>query len=250
VNYGCNDAAEALAAYALDALPAEERLVIVEHLAECRAHDDELAGYRMVATRLAQAVVTPAQPAALKNSILEAFDRGLVPAAAAPSAPVLVGSAPAPLPLPERAVEAPVPARHSGGFFSIFRQPALAYGMAAALLIAVIGLAVWNISLRDNGDSVMTTAAAGPGMSLNVTYYAEQQVAVFDVSMPPPTTGQVYQAWMIAGGKPISLGVLSNNNGKQAFAADMSSANAVAISVEPAGGSAQPTSEPVVVAEF
>src|SRR5690606_36104689 len=100
------------------------------------------------------------------------------------------------------------------GFLSIFRQPALAYGMAAALLIAVIGLFAWNLSLQDR-DSVMTTAAAGPGMSVSVTYYGDQRVAVFDVSMPPPSSGQVYQAWMIEDGKPVSMGVLTSNSGRQ-----------------------------------
>jgi anti-sigma-K factor RskA len=246
VNYGCNDAAEALAAYALDALPAEERLILIEHLAECREHDEELAGYRMVATRLAVTVSAPQQPAGLKNSILDAFDREKTPAA---TSPVVVGSAPAPLPRPVSSAPEALPHR-SGGFLAIFRQPALAYGIAAALLIAVIGLAAWNFSLQNNDDNVRTTAAAGPGMSLNVTYYGGQQVAVFDVTMPPPNPGQVYQAWMIADGKPVSIGVLTSNNGRQAFAADMDQANAVAISIEPAGGSLQPTSDPVVVAQF
>lgn len=242
MNYECSDAAEALAAYALDALPVDERLNLVEHLAECRSHDEELSGYRIVAERLALTVETPAQPAALKSSILAAFDRELAP----PVAPV--AAAPVSTPIPA-AVEPPAPSR-SGGFFAIFRQPALAYGIAAALLIAVVSLAAWNISLQDNGEDVMTTAAAGPGMSLNVIYYADRQVAVLDVDMPPPSAGQVYQAWMIADGKPVSLGVLASNSGRQAFAADMHTANAIAISVEPAGGSSAPTSTPVVVAEF
>jgi anti-sigma-K factor RskA len=245
VNYGCNDAAEALAAYALDALPAAERLSLVEHLAECREHDEELAGYRMVATRLVLTIAKPAQPARLKNSLLEAFDREQTTAS---SGPVMVGSVPAPMPAHRPQAARGKPPR-SGGFLAIFRQPALAYGIAAALLIAVLGLAVWNINLQDNGGGVMTTAAAGPGMSLNVTYYKDEQVAVFDMTMPPPNAGQVYQAWMIADGKPVSLGLLAGNSGRQAFAADMSGANAVAISLEPEGGSAAPTN-PVVQADF
>ncbi|MGE0687356.1 MAG: anti-sigma factor [Dehalococcoidia bacterium] len=248
MNYGCSDAAEALAAYALDALPVDERLNLVEHLAECREHDEELAGYRMVTTRLALTVDVPAAPGTLKSSLLDAFDRERTPAISpiaavrAPAAPV--GAVPV-----AAVVESPAPVR-SGGFFAIFRQPALAYGIAAALLIAVVSLGAWNMSLQDNGEDVMTTAAAGPGMSLNVTYYGDRQVVVFDLDMPPTSAGQVYQAWMIADGKPVSLGVLASNSGRQAFAADMHTANAVAISVEPAGGSAAPTTNPIVVAEF
>jgi hypothetical protein len=247
VNYGCNDAVEALAAYALDALDAGERLLLVEHLAECREHDEELAAYRMVATRLPLIVEPPAMPAALKGNLLDAFDREKA------SSPLpLPASAAAPVSGPEatpRRVAVPEPQPQRGGFFAIFRQPALAYGMAAALLIAVLGLAVWNFNLRDD-NNVMTTAAAGPGMSINVTYYEDQQVAVFDVDMPPPASGQVYQAWMIADGKPVSVGLLTSNSGRQAFATDMAGATAVAISVEPAGGSQQPTTTPVVIANF
>jgi anti-sigma-K factor RskA len=247
VNYGCNDAAETLAAYALDALPVGERMLLVEHLAECRQHDEELSSYRAVAGRLPLTVPAPALPAGLRGNLLAAFDREQATAPTPlPVREPAETAAPAPV---EPAPAAPEPERPNGGFWSIFRQPALAYGIAAALLIAVIGLGVWNLSLQEDAN-VMTTAAAGPGMSMRVSYYGNQGVAVFDVDMPDPASGQVYQAWMIShDGKHVSLGLLEHNHGKTAFAADMSAAGAVAISLEPAGGSATPTT-PIVEAKF
>ena len=141
------------------------------------------------------------------------------------------------------------PVRPWGSVLSIFRQPALAYGMAAALLIAVLGLAAWNMSLQDGGDNVLQAVGTAPGMSLNVEYYEDQKVAVLNIDMPPPAAGKVYQAWMIADGKPISLGLVDGSAGRMAFAADMKGASAVALSLEPAGGSAAP-SEVKIAAQF
>jgi len=74
-------------------------------------------------------------------------------------------------------------------------------------------------------------------------------VAVFDFALPPLPANQTYQAWQIAGGTPVSLGLMSGNAGIAAFEVDLSNASAVAISVEPAGGSTQPTNV-VLVSEL
>jgi anti-sigma-K factor RskA len=240
VNYRCEDASEALAAYALDALPESERLSLLEHLAECRLHDEDLAGFRAVTERLPLLLPSTESPAAaLRVNLLDAFDREQE----MPEPAAVISPAPARAP---RALEQPARA----GFWAIFRQPSLAYGMAAALLIAVLGLAAWNVSLRDSSDDPRTTAVAGAGMTLKATYYPKLHVAVIDVDMPAPPSGQVYQAWMISDGRPISVGVLESNKGTMAFAMDMGEAQAIAVSLEPIGGSVAPTTQPIVVANF
>lgn len=245
MNYSCQDAAEALAAHALDALPAGERLLLLEHLAECRDHDEELARDREVAGRLSLSLRPTAPPGRLRAALLEAFDReaALLQPQVAPAA-----QEPDALPAPASTDAVAAEPARQGSVLALLRQPALAYGIAAALLIAVVGLAAWNLSLQDDAR-VLTTSAAGPGMSLRVSYYSNQQVAIFDLDMPPPAAGHVYQAWMISEGKPVSLGVLPSNHGRIAFAGDMSHAEAVAISLEPMGGSSQPTT-PIVEAKF
>lgn len=247
MNLRCSDAAELLPAYALDALPAEERLALIEHLAECREHDEEIAGYRAVAVRLPLTVSqTAAPPESLRSNLLEAFDREVAGPAATAEAAVPAAAAPEPVPEEEPAV---VPAGSRSGLSALFQQPALAYGIAAALLIAVLGLTVWNLSMQDDPPTVLQASGVAPGMNLNVEYHAGQQVAVLNVSMPPPPEGHVYQAWMIADGKPVSMGVLDGYEGRMAFAADMEGVTAVAISQEPAGGSETPTTVKIA-AEF
>ncbi len=248
LNYSCDDAAESLAAYALDALQRADRFAMVEHLAECRAHDEDLVAFRMVAGRLpllAVADEAAAPPQGLRSSLLDAFDREVASSASVEAPTPIVAAPVAVAPDPVEAL----PARPKAGILAIFRQPSLAYGMAAALLIAVVSLAAWNISLQSDGENMLRTAAIESGMSLDVEYYEDQQVAILNIDMPPPGAGQVYQAWMITDGKPVSLGVVPGSQGRVAFATDMHGASAVALSLEPAGGSQAPT-DVKIAAEF
>jgi len=67
--------------------------------------------------------------------------------------------------------------------------------------------------------------------------------------MPPLSGGRVYQAWKLVDGTPHSLGVVSAT-GVTAVPAELGHASAIAISVEPPGGSTAPTTAPVLVAEL
>jgi anti-sigma-K factor RskA len=78
-------------------------------------------------------------------------------------------------------------------------------------------------------------------MRLDVTYLPDRKLAVVNFDMPAPASGRTYQAWSIIDGKPVSLGVLSQNSGTVTFSADLNKASAVAISIEPLGGSPAPT---------
>lgn len=241
MNGRCEDIADALAAYALDALPEVERHALTEHLAECRAHDEELAAYRAVAGRLPLLADAATPPPALRLSLLGAFDRELAPAAVPE-----VATAPAAQAEPEPASE---PVRPRGGLLSIFRQPAFAYGIAAALLFAIAGLGAWNLSLQDDGEHMLHATGAAPGMSLDVEYDEDRRIAVLDMDMPPPSAGHVYQAWLVMDGKMVNLGLVDSSQRRVAFAVDMTGASAIAVSMEPAGGSATP-SNVKIKAEF
>ena len=88
-------------------------------------------------------------------------------------------------------------------------------------------------TLVNDNNQTLGTLAVRPDNSL---------YAVFDQN---PPAGQVYQAWEIVGGTPQSLGVSDGRvlDIRQAVAAD----STFGVSVEPPGGSAQPTSTPIVV---
>jgi anti-sigma-K factor RskA len=223
----CDEIDGLLAPFALDALEPDERLEVLEHLSECRSHDEELASYRLVAARLPVVIDEVAPPPGLRASILRAFD-------AAQSQPL---------------AEAAPPPRES--FLArLFGRTGLAYGVAAVLIAAVLGLAAWNLSLQgDDSGSVVARTVEQDSMRLHFVYLPDEKVVVLNLDMPPPAAGRDYQLWQITDAGPRSLGIVEYQ-GSQAIQADLGGASALAVSVEPAGGSAQPTTTPVIVAEL
>jgi anti-sigma-K factor RskA len=129
------------------------------------------------------------------------------------------------------------------------KAPSFAYGLAAALLVIAAGLGIWGLARDDDQPEVVVRSVQTADQKLEFAYFPQHQVAVFDFVLPPLAPNQTYQAWQIAGGTPVSLGLMSGNTGIAAFEADLSKASAVAISVEPAGGSQQPTNV-VLVSEL
>ncbi|GCD20147.1 hypothetical protein CTKZ_17090 [Cellulomonas algicola] len=83
----------------------------------------------------------------------------------------------------------------------------------------------------------------------DVTAILTDTRAVFTAeNLPHPDDGRVYQLWVVREGQPLSAGVMTSDDGTvRQFADDFAPGDALAVTVEPAGGSAQPTSDPIVV---
>ncbi len=222
--YTCREIDEQLAAYAAHALEETEICAVANHLAECRRHDEELTAMRADFERLAASVQPVEPPSRLRDSLLTAFDEAIA--------------------APEPAHIHVSPARRK----SIFSTSGFAYAVAAAMLALAVGVGAWGLS-RDggNGDVIVAQSSTG-GASMQVTYVPDQKVAVMEVDLPPLPAGRVYQAWRIDGGSPVSLGLLETNTGSVAMVGDLEGASAVALSVEPAGGSPAPTTNPILIA--
>ena len=221
----CEDIRELLGPFALDALEPDERLLVLEHLSECRIHDAELAELREVTSMLPLALEEIAPPARVRDSLLGEFNR-----------------------LQQPAPPEPIPAAQKRGVLDFIRRPAFAYGLAAVLVLAVAGLAAWNLSLQQEDDFVARTTQEGNN-SLRMVYLPEEQLAVLNLELPVLTPAQAYQAWQITDAGPVSMGIV-NGRGTTAVRADLSGASAIAITVEPAGGSAVPTTTPMLVTEI
>jgi anti-sigma-K factor RskA len=219
VSITCQEAAELLAPLALGALDREERAAVEEHLTECRRHDAELSDNGLAVSALNLVTERP-PPSALKVRLLAAFD-------------------------------SEVRDRQVPRFGRLLRlrlgSPAFAYGLAAALLLAVLGLVAWNLTLR-SGDQAIERTVASEGMRLRVLYLPGESLAVVEAELRPLPADQTYQVWQIAGGRPVSLGLLSGS-GPTVFRV-AGGVEAIAISVEPAGGSPQPTTPPVLSAQL
>jgi anti-sigma-K factor RskA len=222
--YTCREVDEQLAAYAASGLDEAESCAVANHLAECRRHDGELTGVRADFERLAASVQPVEPPPRLRNSLLTAFDEAIAD----------------PEPAPIRV--------HTARPKSIFSTSGFAYAVASAMLALAVGVGAWGLS-RDGGNNDVIVAQSSTGdASMQVTYVPDQQVAVMEVDLPPLPAGRVYQAWRIDGGSPVSLGLVETTSGSVAMIGDLEGASAVALSVEPTGGSTAPTTNPILIA--
>lgn len=247
---GETDPSSLLAAYALHALSPEETAMVEEYLA---AHPDaarDVAMLKEAAAMLPYGVppMTPGPQVRLR--LMAEVYREALAESGEPPPPRAPQSTPMPI---ERAR-----ARWRGGAIWPFA--------AVILLVLSIGFGGWAVSLnrdvRDRERVIATQsgaiAAAGTTKPLLATTpgapargellrLASDQVAVLTISgLPPLANGKVYEVWFIAGSTPVGAGLFSPNpdgSWSGLVRGDIASAQAIAISVEPTGGSAAPTGD-------
>jgi anti-sigma-K factor RskA len=67
--------------------------------------------------------------------------------------------------------------------------------------------------------------------------------------LPEPPEGKVYQLWFADGGSMRSAGLMdeAGDTGAAMLEGTLDGASGIGITVEPAGGSAQPTSDPLAL---
>lgn len=78
----------------------------------------------------------------------------------------------------------------------------------------------------------------------------EEKVYIDAVQLPAPPAGKQYQLWALLDGKPIDAGLISMENGSAASMQAMKgirAAQAFAVTLEPTGGSVNPTLEQLYV---
>ncbi|MFJ3880879.1 anti-sigma factor [Streptomyces sp. NPDC090077] len=234
------------AAYALGALDDAERNDFATHLQDCEACRQEAAEFEATAARLAAAVAQPPPPAA-KEQVLAAIDevRQLPPRVPAP---------------------APAPAPARGGILTRRAVPlALAASVAAA---ALGGIAVWQTQdgqdlkaqarqaqqQLDTISSVLAAAdaravhgRAANGALTTVVSSERQNKAVFTAArLPAPGAGKTYQLWLDHDGIMRPAGLI-DHDGTVILTGNPADAGAVGLTLEPAGGSPQPTTDPLLL---
>jgi anti-sigma-K factor RskA len=133
----------------------------------------------------------------------------------------------------------------------------MAFGaLAAALAIVAAGLLAWNVSLRNESASQTVTAIAPLQQDTGATagfavMFEDGQMAVVGDAFPLLDESQTYQLWAISdAGEATSLGLMLPEDGvprtEVAFTGE--DAVSIAVTIEPAGGSDQPTTEPLYTA--
>ena len=222
-----------IGAYALDALDDLERATFERHLAACETCRDEVAGLRRTAVRLADAAAVPPPPRVREQVLAQAR---VTPQARTPLAPA-----------------APDPA---------VRTPGRRVWLAAVSVGT--GVTAWNeheAAQRAQADAQRITGVltdpsarqvqapvAGGGRATLVV--AGDRAVLAGGSLPALPADRTYQLWVIRDKEITSAGLGpqgADAAGTWSRPVDgVGPGDVVAISVEPAGGSAQPTTTPIV----
>ena len=97
---------------------------------------------------------------------------------------------------------------------------------------------------------------SGPGAAAGQVFLSRSSgVVVSGVRVPKPAQGLAYQLWLLTDAEPMAAGTFTpDETGRVIFAADAPRVTGqvigMLISVEPAGGSEQPTSTPILIQQL
>lgn len=230
-------------AYAVDALEEDERQLFELHIRECDACAQEIAEFHATAATMGAAAHEP-PPASMKDAVLAEIDtvRQERPVAKVTDL-----------------------ATHRDAWYQRLLAPA-----AAVLAIAVLGMTAIIANMNERIDTMEqqtgrvadVVAAADAtiiempevdGASARIVYSAARGEGVFLADGLPAAPGdQVYELWFIddEGASPAGL-FDADDRGRvtHVVTGDLTRVDAIGVTIEPAGGSPQPTSDPIMVAE-
>jgi anti-sigma-K factor RskA len=202
-----DDLHDLTAAYALDALDDRERAAYERHLATCERCRAELGDLQGVVSGLAAAADGPAPPPELRGRILDAARA-------------------------ERPDVVPLRPR--------WAVPSAVAAVVAAC--AAVALGLWSLSLRhDLAEAPTVAALAGANGVAAVSASGRATLAFASLEQPP--AGRTYEAWVIEPGRaPQPAGLFRGR--RLVLTRSVPKGATIAITVEPAGGSAAPTTAP------
>jgi len=229
-------------AYVLGALPEEERREFEEYLAGHPERQAEIEELNAVASLLALSPEEQEPSPELRRSIM-----GLVEPEAEP----------------RRASSR----SWLAGIREYLSVRNLALGAAALL---VIGLFSWNMllqgevhdlqgrvqNLKASQEESRMVALEGPGVAhgahVEVMILGDDRAVLMAEDMPPVPKEKTFQIWVIEDGVPQPSGLFETREDPVATVIQrpLSGADAVAVSVEPEGGSTEPTTDPMLTAKL
>jgi anti-sigma-K factor RskA len=230
----CDEIDELAGAIALGALDVTEMSMVEAHLAGCEKHP-EIASLFASAHALALTAPPMEPPPELKTRLMAAIEADL--AAENSSAQAFPAQ--------------PAAEERRGLLERLFGGPRIGFGFAAAAVaVAVLLLVIspWGGG-GDDEDTIVRSFDDG-NISAEVTYDPNQESTFMTVEgLDPAPEGSVYQVWAVTGGNPVSIGFLEVPD-DGAVTTDMEGVElvdgqVVAVTLEPAGGSPLPTTEPI-----
>lgn len=217
---------EALGAYALGALPLEERARIAAHVEACPICAEDAAALQRAAGRLPEHVDQIAPPPELRDRIMavvEAESALLRPARAAVPAPR--------------------------------RRPLFAPRWAATAAALALGVGVGAVVIGGGETGVDTrTLSAEVGRGSAWVEVTDDRAQLVVDNLAAPAEGKVYELWIQSGEAPprpasenLEDAVFVVDSGRVEIPSPLEPGDRVMVTEEPAGGSLVPTAAPVVV---
>lgn len=217
-------------AYAIDALDEHERAQFERHLAECADCRAEVDSLRGAAASLAETTEV-APPPQLRADVLSAIKTVR--------------------PLP------PLPRQGHGrnaGRGRRFRGLLVAAAAVAAVGTGAVVTQPWSDD-QSPVDQVITAADADHASTKldggTLTVYRSEKLgkaALVAEDLPKVSAGKVYELWLQVDGAMVPAGLLEGSGDKEVLlTGDAAKATAAGITIEPDGGSKQPTTTPIAL---
>ncbi|MFJ7328953.1 anti-sigma factor domain-containing protein [Streptomyces cyaneofuscatus] len=236
-------------AYALHALPDDERREFERHLGDCEACTQEVRELSATAARLGLAVAER-PPRELRERVLREITtvRQEVPSHGRRGRAVSTGRTGR---WSSYALAACIAAAAAFGGVAVWqnqeaqdaRQEANQATQRSEQLAQVLSAPDAKTSSSDLGGGARATVVVSQG---------QNRAVILASGMERPPSGKVYQLWFNDEGTMRSAGLMDPSASDDAVLLDgpVDQASGMGITVEPAGGSAEPTSDPVALMDF
>ena len=230
--------------YAVDALTGDELDEFEKHLEQCPTCAEEVRGLRETAARLGLATAI-APPPSMREQVLAATGR--------------VRQLP---PSGVRLITADGPRRRRRLSRRLPRPIAVTAMAAAIVVLAILQVGTRHqlqqaqsnnqtiASVLSASDARIQLGSSTVGGTVTAVISKHDREAVITASgMPTPSDARVYQLWVMSGGTARSVGLLPGSSARATspvLADDVQPGDQLAITIEPAGGTKQPTTIPIV----
>lgn len=233
-------------AYALDALDELERRRFEAHLAECADCEREVAELRATAARLG-AAISETPPPALRGRVIERVAQVRQEPPGRGSA--VHGTRNWAMRLVSAAAVVAIAAAAVAGVLAVRADRQLDSAQARLEQEQTQLAALTDLLSAPDVRTLSGTDAGIPGDARMIMSLTRDRAMLTMTGLPDQSADSTYQAWTIDETGPHSAGVMGNAGTTEAplVFAGVQGVRTVAVTVEPAGGSAAPTTTPVVV---
>jgi anti-sigma-K factor RskA len=231
--------------YAVDALTGAELDEFEKHLQRCTSCTEEVRGLQETAARLGMATAIEPPPW-MRRQVLSAASRTrqLPPSGG-------------------RLIARDTPRRVTRLRRSLPRSVAVVVTAAAIVVLAVLQVNTRHqLEQTQQGSQAVAAVLAAPdarietssttvgGTVTAVVSPRDREAVITTAEMPTLADAKVYQLWVISASGARSAGLLPGSGTgvtSPVLAADVQPGDRLGISVEPAGGTSQPTTTPIVL---